>query len=121
MPLKDQAMWSVLMVFVSAAKSMMQVSITIGGRACLQPLMGDHGRQRRLKGCEAGSTEGPQHPLVSEIEREKVKPSREGIPESNRGRITSENRAYPAKEEARKLQCLRVSVRRTVTKTSRLT
>ena len=65
---------------------------------------------------EAGSTEGPQHPLVSEIEREKVKPSREGIPESNRGRITSENRAYPAKEEARKLQCLRVSVRQTMTK-----
>ena len=116
MPLKDQAMWSVLMVFVSAAKSMMQVLITIGGRACLQPLTGDRGRQRRLKGCEAGSTEGPQHPLVSEIEREKVKPSREGIPESNRGRNNFREPSVPREEEARKLQCLRVSVRQTMTK-----
>ena len=116
MPLKDQAMWSVLMVFVSAAKSMMQVSITIGGRACLQPLMGDHGRQRRLKGCEAGPTEGLQHPRVSEIERD------EG--ETVEGRDTrvkqrENNFREPSvhrKEEARKLQCLRVSVRRTVTK-----
>ena len=60
--------------------------------------------------------EGPQHPSVSEIEREKVKPPREGIPESNRGRNNFREPSVPRKEEARKLQCLRVSVRRTVTK-----
>ena len=53
---------------------------------------------------------------MSEIEREKVKPSREGIPESNRERNKFREPSVTRKEEARKLQCLRVSVRQTMTK-----
>ena len=74
-----------------------------------------------MKGCEAGSTEGPQHPLVSEIEREKVKPSREGIPESNRGRITSENRAYPREGRSEEIAVFESQCETDNDETSRLT